>query len=60
MNRKSITTEDFSVAIKKLPSSVGFNNIKEYKALLWDHLENIIKRERQVIPKLVDEKINQN
>ncbi|CDW73927.1 UNKNOWN [Stylonychia lemnae] len=52
VNRKSLKTEDFSVSIKKLPPSAGFKNLKEYKALLWDHLENVVAREKQVITRL--------
>eukprot|EP00347_Sterkiella_histriomuscorum_P019500 403341392 len=58
VNRNSLKTENFAVTIKQLPSSLLLKNLQEYKALLWDHIENVIGRERQCIEKLSDNTID--
>ena len=41
-----VMTEDFAVVIKDLPDSNDFNSLIELKALLWNHLEKVIKLEK--------------
>lgn len=37
-----LKTEDFAIVIKKLPKKDEYNSVRELKALLWNHLENIV------------------
>lgn len=45
INRTLLTSEDFAVKIKNLPSKDEYKSINELKVLLWNHLEYIVKKE---------------
>ena len=48
INKHLLTTEDFAIVVKTLPSHHDYNSLKELKALLWNHLEQVIADEPQV------------
>lgn len=43
IDQDTLTTEDFSIVVKTLPSTNAYNTIAELKAALWNHLERIVK-----------------
>lgn len=43
-----LVTEDFTIVVRDLPDHNEFSNLKELKALLWNHLEKVISEEPQV------------
>ncbi len=49
INKKMLMTEDFAIVVRDLPDHNEFSNLKELKALLWNHLERVISEEPQVI-----------
>ncbi|CDW91797.1 UNKNOWN [Stylonychia lemnae] len=49
INRSLLTSEEFAIVIKHLPSRDDYFSIKELKVLLWNHLERVIKNEPQVL-----------
>jgi hypothetical protein len=46
---KTLTTEDFTVSIKNLPSKKKYESIVELKQALWLHLENNLLGPDQVV-----------
>eukprot|EP00347_Sterkiella_histriomuscorum_P022647 403337690 len=48
INESLLKAEHFAVVIKKLPPREEFNSIKELKAQLWNHLEQVVKQEPSI------------
>jgi len=40
-----LTSEEFAIVIKNLPSREEYHSVKELKCLLWNHLEYVVKNE---------------
>lgn len=51
-SKSMLTLEDFSVTIKNLPKQPDNISQEEFKAKLWNHLEEVLKDEPQCIDKL--------
>jgi hypothetical protein len=45
LNKSILKVEDFTVTVKNLPLKESYKSIKELKAILWNKLEDIVKKE---------------